>query len=254
MKKILSFVLSCVMIFAVVPIANISAASSDSISKQELISLLEYYSSELDYSSEPWIYYSSCMQEYKDYYGTEQRAEELLADEETPDEEFEAIIEELKVTRYNLIKIELQSLLLWYYGDFDFDIEFWYSVYTKESYDAYLAAKQKAEKLLTDENANLKDYKNMIEEFLTAHDNLVYVNFILGDVNSDGDINLADAILTQKCALSIIELSGNQMPCTDANEDGNVNTLDSIFIMKYSLNVPTEVERIGEGVCPYFVP
>ncbi|MGN0442132.1 MAG: dockerin type I repeat-containing protein [Acutalibacteraceae bacterium] len=76
----------------------------------------------------------------------------------------------------------------------------------------------------------------------------------IGDVNSDGEINLADAILTQKCALSIIELSGNQMPCADANEDGNVNTLDSIFIMKYSLNIPTEVERIGEGVRPYFVP
>ena len=35
----------------------------------------------------------------------------------------------------------------------DFDIEFWIGVYTKESYDTYLAAKQKAEKLLTDENA-----------------------------------------------------------------------------------------------------
>ena len=71
MKKILSLVLSCVMIFTIVPIANISAAS-DSAAKQDLISLLEYYNTEVDYSSEPWIYYSSCMREYKDYYGTEQ--------------------------------------------------------------------------------------------------------------------------------------------------------------------------------------
>lgn len=240
--------------------------------KQELISLLEYYSTELDYTSEKWhppydpeesfSYsqdYKDYYKEYTDYYAAEQKAEELLADEKTTDEEYEAIIEELKKTKYAMIRFDLSAMDNYHDGwlwSFDYTPEAWYRKYTQESYDAYLAAHLEANILLMyrGEFATIEDFKKMIEKYQAAYESLVEVHLILGDVNSDGDINLADAILTQKSALSIIELSGNQMPCADVTEDNEVTIQDSIFVMKYSLNIPTEVERIGEGVRPYFVP
>lgn len=255
MKKIISLILSFVMIFSVFSIAA-SATEFESTPRDQLINIMEYYSSELDYyiehyPREPWENFHMARQTYIDYCDAYQRAEELLIEVGTTDEEFKAIIEELKITRCNMLRDILLSILTYHCWDFDYTPEYWYKYYTKESYDAYLAAKQKAERLYADETATDEDYNNMILEFLSAQDNLEpaerpEINLVLGDINSDGAINLEDAILTQKCTLSLIELSENQRLCADVNEDGNVDILDSIFITKYSLNIPIELEKIGE--------
>lgn len=70
-------------------------------------------------------------------------------------------------------------------------------------------------------------------------------DLILGDVNSDGNINLEDAIIAQKYSLSLIDFFESQKLCADVDEDSNVNTLDAIYILKYSVNMPTEIEKIG---------
>ncbi len=70
---------------------------------------------------------------------------------------------------------KLVSLLEYYCWDFDYTPEYWYEIYTKESYDNYLNAKTKAEKLLADENTTETEFQNMAEEFQTAKDSLVEV-------------------------------------------------------------------------------
>lgn len=40
-------------------------------------------------------------------------------------------------------KQELENLLKQYSGDFDYTPEYWYNIYTKDSYDNYLNAKKK---------------------------------------------------------------------------------------------------------------
>ncbi|MCQ4021452.1 MULTISPECIES: leucine-rich repeat protein [unclassified Ruminococcus] len=58
----------------------------------------------------------------------------------------------------------------------EYPLEYWYSIYTKESYDAYLAVVEKAEQLLADENATDEDYGAMLDELYLAIDNLVYID------------------------------------------------------------------------------
>lgn len=70
-------------------------------------------------------------------------------------------------------------------------------------------------------------------------------SLVLGDVNSDGKINLEDAIMVQKYALSINDFTESHKLCADVNEDSNVNTLDAIYILKYSVSIPTEIKKFG---------
>lgn len=72
-------------------------------------------------------------------------------------------------------RTRLVELLEFYCWDFDYTPEYWYNIYTKESYDTYLATTLKAEKLLADENATDEELEAMIEEFKDAHENLVRV-------------------------------------------------------------------------------
>ncbi|MGN0498452.1 MAG: dockerin type I domain-containing protein [Acutalibacteraceae bacterium] len=115
------------------------------------------------------------------YIAAVEKAKALLADENATDEELQAMIEELQAAEENLYMnydpcTELMELLesLSYY--FDQEPEYWYEIYTKESYDALLAAKEKAEMLLADENANDDQFLEVIDELNMAESNLVYLN------------------------------------------------------------------------------
>lgn len=117
------------------------------------------------------------------YLAALEKAKALLADENATDEELRAMVEELQAASDNLMpsydpRTELEELLLSCSRDFENTPEYWYNYYTKESYDAYLAAKQKADKLLADENTTDEEFEAMIEEFLTARENLVRVEDI----------------------------------------------------------------------------
>lgn len=226
--------------------------------KQELTDLLEYYSTELDYTSEKW-HSPDEEPEFKDYYIAVPKAKELLENEYATDDEFESMIEELKEAKYIMIKTELEEIdnyhdgMLW---SFDYTPQNWYRKYTQESYDAYLQAHYDSNTLAYYLGGfdTIEDYKYMIDKYQSAYDNLVEVHLVIGDVNFDDNINLADAILAQKGALSLIELSGNQMPCADVTEDNEVSIQDSIYIIKYSLNIPTDSNKVGQNVRSYHFP
>ena len=72
--------------------------------------------------------------------------------------------------------------------------------------------------------------------------------FILGDVNFDGKVNLKDAIEIQKCALSLLSFDDNQTTCGDVDKNGKIKLLDSIYIQKYSLDIVTGIQGIGESL------
>ncbi|MGN0455999.1 MAG: dockerin type I domain-containing protein [Acutalibacteraceae bacterium] len=115
------------------------------------------------------------------YIAAIEKAKALLADENATDEELQAMIEELQAAEENLYmsyspRYELEDLLesLSYY--FDQEPEYWYAIYTKESYDTLLAAKEKAEKLLADENTTDYEFFEMVNELNKAEANLAYLD------------------------------------------------------------------------------
>ena len=115
------------------------------------------------------------------YIAAIEKAKALLADENATEEELQAMIEELQAAEENLYMnydprtelMELLESLSYYFGQ---EPEYWYEIYTKESYDALLAAKEKAEILLADENATDDQFLEVIDELNMAESNLVYLN------------------------------------------------------------------------------
>ncbi|MGN0499220.1 MAG: M14 family zinc carboxypeptidase [Acutalibacteraceae bacterium] len=74
--------------------------------------------------------------------------------------------------------------------------------------------------------------------------------YILGDVTSDGNVNLLDAIAIQKLSLSMIDLTEIQKQCGDVDKNETVNLLDSIMIQKYVLGMLGQESQVGK----YFTP
>lgn len=70
---------------------------------------------------------------------------------------------------------------------------------------------------------------------------------LLGDTDCDGSVKLADAILANKHAVSLITLEGDSLITADVDGDGSVKLLDAICIQKYSLGLDVEY-KIGEPI------
>ena len=56
---------------------------------------------------------------------------------------------------------------------------------------------------------------------------------LLSDVDSDGEINIKDATMIQKCVVGLEQLDENQSICADTNGDGTINVNDATLIQKY---------------------
>lgn len=60
---------------------------------------------------------------------------------------------------------------------------------------------------------------------------------LIGDVNGDGIINSADAVLIMRHALGIIQLTGDALIAADYNQDGNVNAADALSVLRYTMGI-----------------
>lgn len=114
------------------------------------------------------------------YLAAIEKAKALLADENATDEELEAMIDELMMAEENLygprdIRGELEMLVDYSSWVDDETVEYWYEIYTKESFDAYLAAIEKAKALLADENATDEELEAMIDELTAAEGSLITI-------------------------------------------------------------------------------
>ena len=58
----------------------------------------------------------------------------------------------------------------------------------------------------------------------------------LGDVNSDGDLNILDVVLVVNFAIYIEEPTDSQFWASDINEDGIINILDIVQIVNMILD------------------
>ena len=79
------------------------------------------------------------------------------------------------------------------------------------------------------------DGKNVTE------DRLIYALYdaSIGDANTDGEVNTADAVYILKFSANMIGLSDAQKICADTNKDGKVNTADAVLILKYAAGMIT---------------
>lgn len=75
---------------------------------------------------------------------------------------------------------------------------------------------------------------------------IVYTR-LLGDINGDEKINLADAVLALKHSLKLVNLTDNDFLAADVDGDGNVQLKDAIILQKYSLGFGFEFP-IGEPI------
>lgn len=66
------------------------------------------------------------------------------------------------------------------------------------------------------------------------------LDFILGDVNGDGFITVADATLVQQHAAEMIALEGNAAKAADTNKDGFITVADATLIQQYAAEMIDE--------------
>lgn len=84
---------------------------------------------------------------------------------------------------------------------------------------------------------------------VTAHDNIsgndftaqavvtVSGGYLPGDVDMNGTVNVADAIIALRAALGLIELSDIQLAIADMDANGGINVSDALTIMRIALGL-----------------
>ncbi|MBR0156677.1 MAG: hypothetical protein IJM20_04055 [Clostridia bacterium] len=60
---------------------------------------------------------------------------------------------------------------------------------------------------------------------------------LLGDINGDGEVTVADAILALRCAMGILELTPEQIEAGDMNESGAIEVSDAIIILRTAMGL-----------------
>ena len=61
--------------------------------------------------------------------------------------------------------------------------------------------------------------------------------YTLGDINADGSVNAADALLALQDSVRLITLEGDGMLAADVNGDQNINAADALLILQYSVRL-----------------
>jgi subtilisin family serine protease len=74
---------------------------------------------------------------------------------------------------------------------------------------------------------------------------LIYVNppepqYLLGDCDLNGTVNVTDAVLALRHSMGLITLEGNAFLAGDVDLNGTVNVTDSLMIMRYAMGLITE--------------
>ena len=62
---------------------------------------------------------------------------------------------------------------------------------------------------------------------------------VYGDVNGDGRINTADAVIVLKSTVGMVQFDDEQKSAADVNRNGMVNTADATCILKYAAGIIT---------------
>ncbi len=63
---------------------------------------------------------------------------------------------------------------------------------------------------------------------------------LMGDVNGDGEVNMEDVVMLQKCIAELVDLTDEQKNLADVTHDGDITMLDVITMQKYIAKLITE--------------
>ncbi|MBO4384400.1 MAG: S8 family serine peptidase [Clostridia bacterium] len=102
---------------------------------------------------------------------------------------------------------------------------------------------------LTDDIASYIDYYYTAGAYVEGFIELTAVGgTILGDVDDDGEITAADALLVMRYALEIIDLEHPE--AADVNGDGTVDLVDALLILRYAMDIVQNfaADENAEGV------
>ncbi len=90
------------------------------------------------------------------------------------------------------------------------------------------------------ENSNTGYAKTGVYEFTTKPAPQLY-----GDANLDGAITVADATLTQKIGINLVEADTKVRLLTDVNDDGRISVVDATYIQKYLVADNYDTKLVG---------
>ncbi len=108
------------------------------------------------------------------------------------------------------------------YSDTDWDMGWQYHNLMHPPFNTYEENFEYLRGWYRDRNEWLSDYFRIF-----ALDDL-----LAGDLDENGEVNMADAVLLSKCLLTEKKLTQTQYSTADINSDGNVNTYDMILMRK----------------------
>lgn len=94
-----------------------------------------------------------------------------------------------------------------------------------------------------EENVFDSQFNNV--KFSTVSGKVTVNNYVVGDVNRDGEITIADATLLQKYVAHIVSFDNQQLYLADTDSDGNVTISDATEIQKYITRLPSALGSIS---------
>ena len=89
------------------------------------------------------------------------------------------------------------------------------------------------------DNITIYGIKGSEAETYAGENSLTFVAVPVGDVNNDGHISVADAILVQKHIVEVAPLSGTDYIAADADYDSKITISDAITIQKVVVGINT---------------
>ena len=86
-------------------------------------------------------------------------------------------------------------------------------------------------------NSLCSPYPECIENYVGEQDTSECPEYLLGDVNFDGDINIFDVISGLQIILGNIDPSTSESYVLDYNQDGSTDVLDIVEMVNYILDI-----------------
>lgn len=113
----------------------------------------------------------------------------------------------------------VQTIVAYPYEEFDFQFKGWY-----------------------DESGNLISENLAFQiplEITEGHYYAVFseIEYEPGDIDGDGEVTVADALLALRCSMGILELTPGQIEAGDMNESGAIEVSDAIIILRTAMSL-----------------
>jgi hypothetical protein len=129
---------------------------------------------------------------------------------------------------YDIFRFYVNGELLYEHSGVD---EYWHTLTVTANVDGERLFRFE---YIKDGSVNVSDDRVMIKN---VHIEMAEPDYLLGDVDGDGEITSVDALLAMRYALGIITLDDDQLLRADADGDGTITSVDALLIMRYAIGL-----------------